>query len=342
MTDPKSTFDRLSDFIEHRMSMSHIYQPVMLAYLFEHQGEASAQDIAEAILLHDDTQLRYYRDIVKKMPGKVLSNHDIIEKGPAGSGRFFLKGYHELSPSERKRLQLLCEIRLAEYIEQRGKDAIFAHRDHSRQAIPGSLRFLVLKSAEFRCELCGVPASDKALEVDHIIPKNHGGGDTIDNLQALCFSCNAMKRDSDDTDFRTWRYQYAYRDTGCLFCSPVERGITVLDENDLALLLKDNFPVSPGHCLAIPRRHVATYFDLNQAELNAVNRLLATQRTHLLAEDPSITGFNIGANAGQSAGQTVFHAHIHLIPRRDGDQENPRGGVRKIFADKADYTAKEA
>lgn len=337
MDQPQTTFDRLQTFIDTGMSMSHIYQPVIVAYLLEHQGEASAEDLAEAILLHDDSQLRYYRGIVMDKPKSVLTNHGVIKKGPRGSSRFFLDGYHELSPSERKRLQLQCEIRLAEYIEKRGKEEIFKHRDKSRKPIPGTLRYEVLKRAEYRCVLCGIAGSDKNLEPDHIIPKSHGGTDTIENLQALCCSCNAMKRDLDDTDFRDWPAQYQHRKPDCLFCHPSKNRIEVLAENELALLLKDNFPVSPGHCLAIPKRHIETYFDLNQAELNAVNQLIRDRRETLLQQDTTITGFNIGTNAGDSAGQSVFHAHIHLIPRRDGDQENPRGGVRKVFPAKADY-----
>ncbi|MDO3722235.1 HIT domain-containing protein [Marinobacter sp. chi1] len=337
MDRSETTYTRLQKFIDKDMSMSHIYQPVILAYLLEHQGEASAEDLAEAILLHDDSQLRYYRGIVMGKPKSVLSKHGVIETGPRGSSRFFLKGYDELSPSERKRLQLQCEIQLAEYIEKRGKEAIFAHRNHSREEVSGSIRHQVLVGAEYRCQLCGIPASEKALEVDHIIPVNHGGTNDLNNLQALCYSCNAMKRDRDDTDYRNWPAQYEKREADCLFCHPAENQIEVLLENELALLLKDNFPVSPGHCLAIPKRHVETYFDLNPAELNAINALLHERRAVLMEEDPSITGFNMGTNAGASAGQSVFHAHIHLIPRRDGDQDNPRGGVRKVFPDKADY-----
>jgi diadenosine tetraphosphate (Ap4A) HIT family hydrolase len=337
VTQRETTFNRLKEFIDNQMSMSHIYQPVMLAYLLEHNGEASAESIAEAILLHDDSQLRYYCEIVKKMPGQVLHKRGILEKGPVGSNRFFLKGFRELSPSERKRLQLHCEVRLAEYIEKRGKEAIFAHRDHSRDEIPGSIRYDVLKNAEFRCQLCGIPASEKALEVDHIIPVNLGGANHRHNLQALCYSCNAMKRDRDDTDFRDWPAQYQYRELDCLFCNPVQNQIEVLAENELGLVIKDNFPVSPGHCLVIPKRHVETYFDINQAELVALNYLVRDQRDALMDQDPLIAGFNVGSNSGLSAGQSVFHAHVHLIPRRDGDQDNPRGGVRKVFPDKSDY-----
>lgn len=128
------------------------------------------------------------------------------------------------------------------------------------------------------------------------------------------------------------------RDQDCLFCDPQSNEIQVLDENSLALSLKDNFPVSEGHTLFIPKRHVATYFDLNPAEINAIHELIGIRKAELEEADPSIDGFNIGTNAGESAGQTVFHAHVHLIPRREGDQENPKGGVRKIFPEKANYS----
>ena len=89
--------------------------------------------------------------------------------------------------------------------------------------------------------------------------------------------------------------------------------------------------------MIVPRRHVINYFDMNPGEIDAANRLLHRSRERLKAHDPSISGFNIGTNAGKSAGQSVFHAHIHFIPRRDGDQKDPQGGVRNIFPEKAKY-----
>lgn len=124
---------------------------------------------------------------------------------------------------------------------------------------------------------------------------------------------------------------------GCLFCELPEDKFELLDENELCLTLQDNYPVTEGHCLIVPRRHAATFFDMTYAEVEAATRLLHQSKSRLQARDPAISGFNFGTNAGVSAGQSVFHAHIHLIPRRDGDQENPRGGVRKIFPDKAQY-----
>ncbi|MDH3388992.1 MAG: HIT family protein [Gammaproteobacteria bacterium] len=111
----------------------------------------------------------------------------------------------------------------------------------------------------------------------------------------------------------------------------------IVDENELCLTLRDSYPVTEGHCLIIPRRHTANYFDLNTEEVAAATRLMHQARKRLQADDASISGFNIGMNCGKSAGQSVYHAHIHLIPRRDGDQENPQGGVRKIFPEKANY-----
>ena len=125
--------------------------------------------------------------------------------------------------------------------------------------------------------------------------------------------------------------------TGCLFCELPEDKFEVLDQNELCLTLRDSYPVTEGHCLIIPRRHVETYFDMSPEEIAAATRLIQQARQRLQTLDPDITGFNIGTNAGKSAGQSVFHAHLHLIPRRDGDQENPQGGVRKIFPDKAHY-----
>jgi diadenosine tetraphosphate (Ap4A) HIT family hydrolase len=125
--------------------------------------------------------------------------------------------------------------------------------------------------------------------------------------------------------------------TGCLFCELPEEKFEVIEENDLCMTLRDSYPVTEGHCLIIPRRHVDNYFDMNHQEISAATDLMHRARERLQAEDATISGFNIGTNAGKSAGQSVFHAHIHFMPRRDGDQENPQGGVRKIFPEKARY-----
>ena len=124
----------------------------------------------------------------------------------------------------------------------------------------------------------------------------------------------------------------------CLFCETqtTARG-RIVAENSLAYAIRDGFPVTPHHTLLIPKRHVLDYFQLTPSEVNAINTLMKEQKTVLETEDPTIDGFNIGMNCGETAGQTIFHCHVHLIPRRRGDVENPRGGVRHIIADKGYY-----
>jgi len=197
------------------------------------------------------------------------------------------------------------------------------------------VKYDVLKRARFRCELCGVSADEKALEVDHIIPRNHGGSDDPTNLQSLCYSCNAMKRDRDDTDFRAIRESYHHRDPGCVFCAIEQE--RVIAENELAFVIRDGFPVTPLHHLIIPKRHVTGYFELGQAEINAVNQLLHQAKKIIEEADAGVSGFNVGVNTGESAGQTIFHCHIHMIPRRVGDVPNPRGGVRHTIPGKGNY-----
>lgn len=124
----------------------------------------------------------------------------------------------------------------------------------------------------------------------------------------------------------------------CLFCSLWNEGShRIVDQNELAFAIRDGFPVTEGHTLIIPKRHVPDYFGLTQSELVAVNQLVSSAKDALEKTDSSITGFNIGMNCGESAGQTVFHCHIHLIPRREGDVENPRGGVRHLIPSKGYY-----
>lgn len=108
-------------------------------------------------------------------------------------------------------------------------------------------------------------------------------------------------------------------------------------ENELAYAILDGFPVTELHTLIIPRRHAASYFELGQAEINAVNQLISEQRNEIIAKDSNVTGFNIGVNCGGDAGQTIFHCHIHLIPRRRGDVNNPIGGGRHTIPGKGFY-----
>lgn len=120
----------------------------------------------------------------------------------------------------------------------------------------------------------------------------------------------------------------------CPFCTlPSAR---IVHANGLAVVIRDAFPVSRGHTLVLPRRHVGSFFELDSAERNAVFELLDIARG-AIDETLNPDGYNIGINDGPAAGQTVPHLHVHLIPRYKGDQADPRGGVRWIFPERGDY-----
>ena len=121
----------------------------------------------------------------------------------------------------------------------------------------------------------------------------------------------------------------------CPFCTLSETKI--VDSNEFALVFYDSYPVTKYHTLIIPRRHVADYFELTKEEVDAMQELLYFQKNRLLKSDTSITGFNIGINVGEDAGQSIFHVHMHLIPRRNGDMKEPKGGVRGVIPEKQKY-----
>jgi ATP adenylyltransferase len=332
MASSSNAYRVVRDFIQHKMRMSHIYQPVMLRELLKHRGKASVNAIAKALLIRDQSQIEYYEAITKGMVGRVLTkNRGITERV---GDEYLLKGFDELSDEEKKDLTDLCEAKIEEYTQKRGK-AIWEHRAKSAGYVSGTLRYEVLKRAKFRCELCGVMDKEKALEVDHIIPRNKGGSDDVSNLQSLCYSCNAMKRDRDDVDFRDISESYKHRDIGCAFCDLDAKD--VIAENELCFAIRDKFPVTRLHTLIMPKRHVAEYFQLYQPELNATSALMARIRADIVSKDATVGGFNVGVNAGSPAGQTIFHCHIHIIPRRNGDTADPRGGVRGVIPEKQPY-----
>lgn len=123
-------------------------------------------------------------------------------------------------------------------------------------------------------------------------------------------------------------------EANCPFCAPPAERILILA--DEALVIRDAFPVSPGHTLVIPRRHIGSFFELTDAERACMVELLAKAKAELdLSFQPD--GFNIGINDGAAAGQTVPHLHLHLIPRYRGDAPDPRGGVRWVLPAKAKY-----
>ena len=121
----------------------------------------------------------------------------------------------------------------------------------------------------------------------------------------------------------------------CLFCDVKKTGIVY--ENELAYASYDSYPVSEHHCLIIPKRHIKDYFDLSNDELLACNDLIKIVKKEVTNKDPLVKGFNLGTNIGIVSGQSILHCHFHLIPRREGDVDNPQGGVRSVIPNKQHY-----
>lgn len=122
--------------------------------------------------------------------------------------------------------------------------------------------------------------------------------------------------------------------TNCIFCNVSQD--KVIAQNHLCFAIYDGFPVSIGHTLIIPKRHVADYFSLTEDELMAMQQMMRELK-HRLDVDLSPDGYNVGVNVNEAAGQTVYHVHMHLIPRYKGDVDNPRGGVRGVIPNKQKY-----
>lgn len=322
---------KLKDFIENKMRLSHIYQPLMIKILLERGGTASKSDIAKSFLSKDNSQIEYYTTVTTRMPGKVLAKHGIVNRN---KDTYHLNDIDGLSENEIQELIDICDNKINQYIVQRG-EAIWSHRDQRRKPVSGSVRYNVLKAAKGRCELCGVSKDARALDVDHIIPKSTGGSDDLTNYQALCWKCNSNKGNRDDEDFRDLTNRYNNKVSDCIFCNLEVNDLVAF--NQFAIAYRDKYPIVPMHTLIIPKRHCKDVFELDSHELKAMHDLSKKIKDQDQEQDPSIKGFNIGYNSGEVAGQTIFHCHMHLIPRRIGDVSHPIGGVRNIIAGKGSY-----
>ena len=122
----------------------------------------------------------------------------------------------------------------------------------------------------------------------------------------------------------------------CVFCELLTKRENILYENELAFAIYDNYPVTEGHALVIPKRHFASFFAASEEEIIAINQALKSTR-ELLDKRFRPDGYNLGVNQGEAAGQSVMHLHVHLIPRHFGDVVRPRGGVRSVIPGKQDY-----
>ena len=217
-------YQKLRQYISKEMKMQHIYQPVMIKTLLESKGHcATVEAIARQFLVNDEPQLQYYKVVTKAMPGRVLRSHDIV-RYEGVDDQFVLAIKEPLSQVQVRELIRRCDEKIREYEEKYGgRKSVWHSRFAGAKDISGPLQYEVLKRAKERCELCGISSRVKALQVDHIVPRSKGGLTVLENLQALCYSCNAQKQNRDDTDFRGWPKLYDMRDEDCVFCRQEEK-----------------------------------------------------------------------------------------------------------------------
>jgi diadenosine tetraphosphate (Ap4A) HIT family hydrolase len=324
-------FETLVDYLKNKMSMSHIYQPLLIMSLVEAGGSATIGQLANYFLAQDESQLRYYENRIKQMPLRILRKHDIVSK----NGDLVSLNVRKLTLEQKAQIKMICEKKIQEYVVKRGL-SIGDYRLLDKDPLPDSLYYRVLKESGGRCALCGATKKDRPLHVDHIKPRSKGGKTVYENLQTLCSKCNLSKGNKDGTDFRIPIKSDIEPD--CRFCPDnLQRLHRKVEDHDSLWVVEDKYPVSDGHHLIIPKRHTFDWFSLTEQERRDADALLRILRNRLSDLDNTITGFNIGMNCGESAGQTIFHAHIHIIPRRDGDTPNPTGGVRGVIPDKMCY-----
>jgi diadenosine tetraphosphate (Ap4A) HIT family hydrolase len=143
-----------------------------------------------------------------------------------------------------------------------------------------------------------------------------------------------VKDNKDETDLRT--DLDLETDPNCYFCGDRVK-TAIIEEHGTVIAIRDQYPVTKYHALILPRRHTPDFFSMTAQEKKDAEKLIRYLGKKIQQDDPSVTGFNLGTNSGESAGQTIMHAHIHLIPRRDGDTPDPRGGVRGVIPDKMSY-----
>src|SRR5262245_652549 len=285
-------YQELVDFIENRMAMSHIYQPLMIRTLVESGGSATLRQLAHAFLRQDESQLIYYENTIKRMPLRILKKHGVVSH----EGDLVALNTGALDFVQRAKVSVLCEQKLQDFVQKRGL-AIWDYRLLD-DPVPDSLRYQVLRASGGKCALCGISRDERPIDVDHIIPRSRGGKTILENLQALCSKCNRSKRNLDDTDFRTSAPLSAAQ--GCPFCDS-KRVAAASNRNGSVVALEDKYPVTNGHLLILPIRHTSDYFSMTAEEKLHADELLRVMKNTIAMKDASVMGFNVGMNCGEVA-----------------------------------------
>jgi ATP adenylyltransferase len=315
----------LKEFLLTKMKMSGPYQPMVIKNLILNNGEVSLDKIAEELSQKDPESQQYYKNKLVVYPKQVLANHKIAQ---LKEDKFRFNEDLIVEETEKEEIINICELKLKEYYE---KHPI----DEGKNDGWGRKRIILLEQHPF-CSLCGAkPGADIELDIDHILPASKGGSDDLENLQVLCHRCNRAKGNYLLKSSKDIHHHHLTENVECVFCKlPPER---ILFENDYIKAIWDIYPVSMGHTLYIPKRHIQNAFELNDQEMLWIFKLAKIDADKLKAADPTIDGFNAGFNIGTAAGQSVMHVHFHLIPRRTGDTPEAFGGIRNVIAGKGKY-----
>lgn len=314
----------LKEFLTSKMKMSGLYQPVIIKHLILGNGSAKLEEIAKELTTLDEEAVEDYIQKLKVYPKAVLKKHRIAE---------IQKDSYELLMElgdSKENLLKICDEKIALFIDQRGLEP-------GRPSGWGAKRVKLIKEYPY-CTLCGArPGKDRdvELDIDHIVPTSKGGSDEESNLQVLCAQCNRAKGNHLIISSVEVHASHLNRCTQCIFCNLTKERIRYQD--DYILVIEDGFPVTKGHTLIIPLRHVASAIELTDIEALLIIKKSKELCDSLKKEDNSIEGFNLGFNVGRASGQTIDHCHIHIIPRRAGDVHDPTGGIRNVVPSKGRY-----
>lgn len=254
-------FQQLVDFIENKMHMSHVYQPLLIRSLVAAGGTATLRQLALSFLVEDESRVLFYEDRIRKMPARILKKHGVIRQ----QGDLLSLTVGPLDYVQRSKIRELCERRLQAFLQQRGLDA-WAARMIETDPVPPALRYQALLRSGGRCALCGATKDETTLHVDHIVPRSRGGKNTLDNLQVLCAACNQAKSNRDATDLRSeLRVAETTSQADCPFCSPDLRGRAIARGSLSFAIPHPSSPVT-GHLIVAPFRHAPDFLALTADE----------------------------------------------------------------------------
>lgn len=189
------TFEELIDFVNNRMQMAHVYQPLLIRSLARSGGAATLHQLAREMASADEAAVSFYARKIAEMPVRVLKDRGVVSK----DGDLVSLSVESLNYEQRAAISAACEARVAGFLRDRGIDLWSGFIETA--SVPGSIRYDVL-ARDRKCQLCGRGPEDAILQVDHIVPRARGGSNDPSNLQVLCAECNQGKSARDDQDFR--------------------------------------------------------------------------------------------------------------------------------------------